>query len=233
MSTPAGLEAAVGVLAPLYLEQRTARPLARRGWRVVHCGVGGARAAAAVDALRARGARRVLLWGTAGALEPGLAPGMLVVPERVVGPRGETFAFDPGWRAELLTRLGPARHIRGGVLASVVRPVATPAEKSALAARTGAAVVDMEAAAVAAAAATAGLPCMVLRAVVDPLELVLPGVVLAAVGDRFLAPEIALRLLVRPRDLPAVLRLDRAFRPARRALADAARTLAAPAGRGA
>lgn len=227
MSVPARAEDAVGVLVPLYLEARTARPLARAGWQVVRCGAGATRAAAAARALTAAGVKRLLVWGTAGGLDPALTPGTLVIPERVVGPAGESFPLDPGWRADVLARLGAGRGIRGGLLASTSAPVATGAEKAALAGRTGAAAVDMEAAAVVAAAG--GVPCAVLRAVVDPLELTIPKVVLDAAGDRFLAPEIALRLLLRPRDLPAVLRLARAFRPARRALRDAARALAGAA----
>lgn len=229
MNVPSRSDVAVGVLAPLYVEQRTARPLAQAGWRVVRCGVGEARATAAAQALLATGARRLLVWGSAGALDADLAPGTLVIPERIVTPRGDSLALDAGWQDRLFVLLERGRHIRRGTLASVAHPVPSPAEKAALAAHSGAIAVDMEAAAVAAVAAAAGVPCAVLRAIVDSRELALPQAVRAAIGDRFLASEIALRSLLRPRDLPATVRLGRAFRIARRALTDAAHVLAAAA----
>jgi len=211
---------------------RIARPLARAGWRVRRAGVGPRRAQAAARALLGDGAGRLLVWGTAGGLTPAMKPGTLLLPARVASSSGDVLPVDGAWHAQLGEALRDCGPPETGTLVTTADPAATPEDKRALADRTGAVAVDMEAAAVLAVAREAGVPCAVVRAVVDPVDQTLPGVVMAAVGDRFLGPEIALRLLLRPRDLGAVRRLDRAFRIARRTLDAAARALAAarPAG---
>lgn len=111
-------------------------------------------------------------------------------------------------------------------MVSTSNPVVSMQDKRALAESSGAQAVDMEAAAVAAVAAERGVPCMVMRAIADPMELALPGVVLAARGDRLLVLEIPLRLVLRPRDLPALRALAQSFGAACRSLSSAARHLA-------
>ena len=111
------------------------------------------------------------------------------------------------------------------VLVSTNAPVVSVQGKRALAQSSGAQAVDMETTAVASIAAERGVPCVVVRAIADPLELALPGVVLAARGDRLLVLEIPLRLVLRPRDLPALRALARSFAAARRSLSSTARHL--------
>jgi hypothetical protein len=67
---------------------------------------------------------------------------------------------------------------RGVTLVAVDRIVATPADKRALAAATGAAIVDMESHALAAACGAEGTPWTVVRGVSDTPEETLPGEVL-------------------------------------------------------
>ncbi len=217
----------IGVITPLHLERRTARALTCAGWRVVRSGVGAERARVTARTLIAEGAQKLLLWGTAGGLDPGLEPGALVLPKRVLAEDGRDYLPDAEWRLGIAEVLGERFALVDAPLVTTSHPVATPAEKRALAARYAAVAVDMEATVVLEAAMETGTPCAVLRAVADTHTLTLPSVVMAAVGDRFLGPEIALRLLLRPGDLPAVGRLARAVRPARQALRQAARRLAA------
>lgn len=216
----------IGVVAPLYIEARLARPLAAPGWNVRRSGVGARRAVATARELITAGAERLLVWGTAGGLDPALVPGTLLLPQRVADLTGGVHRVDATWHGQLANALVGAGPLETGTLATTADPAATPADKRTLAERTGAVAVDMEAADVLAAAAGAGVPCAVVRAVVDPVDQALPRVVLDAVGDRFLALEIALRLMLRPQDIVAVRRLDRAFRPARASLRRAAQALA-------
>lgn len=190
----------------------------------MHSGVGERRARSAARALLDGGAGRLLVWGCAGALIPGLRPGTLILPTEVRDENGGRYALDPEWREALQAGIPAA--VEASVLVTAAVPVATAAGKQTLARRTGATAVDMEAAAVAAVAAERGVACMVLRAIADPLELDLPGVVLAARGDRLLALEIPLRLLGQPRDVPAMRALARHFGAARRTLEEVARCLA-------
>ncbi|MGH8225419.1 MAG: hypothetical protein ACRER1_04620 [Gammaproteobacteria bacterium] len=209
------------------MEAQTARPFKRLGWRVVASGVGPERARIAASTLLDAGAKRLLIWGTAGSLSPDLEAGTLLVPATVMDPQGRRYAPDADWRAALLARIPVGVPVSETTLATVARPVADPPAKKALYAATGAGAVDMETGAIAALAAAQGARFAVVRAVVDTVELALPPVVLAAISDRFLAPEVALRLLGRPQDLPAVLALDRALRHARHNLSAFARAIAA------
>lgn len=219
--------AAAVLIAPMRMEAATARPLARRGCRVLVSGVGSTRARATAEAALDAGASRILVWGTAGGLVSELAPGTLLLPADVFDAEGNRFAADSEWRAGLLTAVPADVPLGEAALATAVRPLADSRAKAAFAARTGAGAVDMETAAIAAVAAAHGVPFAVARALADPLELALPSVVLAAVSERFLAPEVALRLLVRPRDLPAVHRLAGVMRVAKRSLVAFAQELAA------
>ena len=207
-----------GVIAPLAAEYRTARVLRRAGWRVVHAGVGPERARVAAEALLAKGAERLLVWGTAGGLALDLRPGCLMVPESVRDPEGRSYKLDADWRETLLKAMPPGLAVSNATIASVDRPVVTRAQKQTLAETSGAAAVDMETAAIAGFAQEYGIPWAAVRAIVDPLELDLPSVVMAARSDRLLALEISARLIMRPREVPAIRALARAFSAARESL---------------
>ncbi len=207
-----------GVIAPLAAEYRTTRALRRAGWHVVHAGVGLERAQAATERLLANGVQRLLVWGTAGGLVPALRPGCVVLPEFVRDVEGRSYVLDSAWRDWLKKSMPSGIAVSNAAIVSVDRPVVTQPLKSALAEASGAAAVDMETAAIAALARKHGIPCAAVRAVADPLELDLPGVVLAARGDRLLPLEIPMRLLLRPNEMSAIRDLSRAFSAARESL---------------
>lgn len=214
------------VIAALHAEARTARPLARTGCRVIACGVGPERARRAASALLATGTKRLLVWGTAAGLVPGLEAGTLLLPTAVIDPQGRRWVPDAGWRAALAAQIPAGIAVSETTLLTVEKPIADPALKKALGEAAGAGAVDMETGAIAALAAAHGARFAVVRAVADPLDLPLPPVVLAAVSDRFLAFEVALRLLARPQDVRTVLTLGGAMRRACRSLSTAAGAIA-------
>lgn len=217
-----------GVIAPLAIEARTARPLRHGNWRLLHSGIGPQRAQTAALSLFAAGADRFLIWGTAGGLVSELRPGTLIVPRSVRDEVGTEYNTDGAWREAIRARLPPVLPCVGTPLVSVNTPVIDAADKRALAYRTGAEAADMEAAAVMALAAKLEVPCVVVRAIADPLELTLPQCVQNARCDRLLPLEIPLRLMLRPRDLPALRALARNFGAARRSLRTAAQCLGQP-----
>lgn len=230
MSSPPRFDAPLitGVIAPLAIEARTARPLRHTNWRVLHSGVGPQRARTAALSLFAAGADHFLVWGTAGGLVSELRPGTLIVPRSVRDEVGTHYRTDTVWRAAIRARLPPGVPCVETTLVSVNTPVIDAADKRALAYRTGAEAADMEAAAVMALAAELGVPCIVVRAIADPLELSLPHCVLHARSDQLLPLEIPLRLMLRPQDLPALRALARSFGAARRSLRAVAQCLAQP-----
>jgi adenosylhomocysteine nucleosidase len=114
-------------------------------------------------------------FGIAGGLAPGLAPGTLVLADSIIAADGTNHPVDAAWRARVQASLGAANvpALGGDILGSDAIVIAA-AEKAALRARFGAVAVDLESAVVARAAAGAGLPFIVIRAIADPAERDLP-----------------------------------------------------------
>lgn len=185
-----------------------------------------ARAAQGTAELIAARASMLLSFGFAGGLDPSLGPGDIIVGAGVVKPDGQVRATDDALAQQICAALDDAAcKWTAGLVAGADQALATPAAKQALAARTGALIVDMESHAVAAA----GLPFAILRVVVDPAERALPASVLAAIdshGRVNMVPLLA-GLLRRPREIGPLLALARDNGPARASL----RRAAAAAGR--
>jgi len=185
-------------------------------------GGGEAGAAAAAARLIALGVRSLLSFGLAGGLDPALEPGALVVPDVILSVDGH-WPTDPRLSAGL-GRVGGALFSGGAVVASV-------AEKRALHARTGAAAIDLESAAVAQVASRHALPFAALRAICDPASRALPDAALVALDPQGrIGPwRVARAALARPGDIPMLLALATDAARARRALqgrVDAIRRLA-------
>jgi adenosylhomocysteine nucleosidase len=135
----------------------------RVAWCV--CGVGGEAAAAATRHLIAGHRPRVVVTaGFAGALDPSIPRGTVFRPSRAVTD-GDAAAID------LSLQAGGSAPL---TIVSVAAVVATVEAKRALAARTGAAAIDMETYAVAGAATQAGVPCLGVRVVSDDADQALP-----------------------------------------------------------
>lgn len=204
-----------------------------RGWIAVS-GVGAHNAMRAAERLLACGITRLANWGVAGALDASLAPGDVMVPERVLYSIDDRqgFTTDPHGSARLLERLSTGVEVRRGTLWSAEQPVATRAEKHDIAERTGAVAVDMEAAAVAAVAARANLPFVAVKAICDPFERELPERIVHALGVEggFSLDMLSAIALGGPATWRAARELAHDFSRARQALAAASR-LANPGAR--
>ncbi|MBD0270311.1 MAG: nucleoside phosphorylase [Acetobacteraceae bacterium] len=194
------------------------------GLRVVVSGGDPARLRRKLDEA-AEGATAVLSFGIAGGLDTALEPGTLVVATRVRSPGG-AWPADTAWSSALVRASGA----RLGVVAGASAVVSGPDAKRSLRLMTDALVVDMESAVAAAFAAARGLPFAVLRAVADTAEEALPRA--AAVGltrtGRPAPGRVAIALLRRPGELPALVQVAKRSRTALEALAKAARDLPRP-----
>lgn len=162
------------------------------------------------------GVAGVLSFGIAGALDPRLRSGSLVVGNEVeVG--ASILRADEGWTHRLSHAL-PQASI--GLILGGEEVAATPAAKQALHRQSGAVAVDLESGAVAEACLSAGRPFAVLRAIADPAERGIPLLATAGLGaDGSTRPlAVACGLLRRPQDLPALVRLGLETRAALSAL---------------
>lgn len=203
-----------------------ARILRRIGLVAVASGGDAARTTLLVERLIAEGAEGVLSFGIAGGLDPALAPGTLLLPARVKDESGAVFPVDAAWRARvlgLIRGLAPGE----GDLLGAAEAAASAVAKAGLYRRTGCAAVDLESHIAARAAAEAGCPFLVLRAVADPAARDLPpaaAVGLDAAGRPALGPVLR-AVAAAPGQIPGLLRVARDTRQALAALTQAAAAL--------
>ena len=211
-------------LGPIASPSATVQPLADGSLRIVS-GAGLGAAAAGARALLSAGAEALLSFGLAGGLDPGLSAGRIIVPAEILAPDGTVSGCDAFWREHLAAAL-TAHAPLGGRLASVPAPLAGIAAKRALFAAIGACAVDMESAAIARVAEGGGVPCAVVRVVVDRAGDAGPAAVMAAMDARGeVSPwRLCGALLREPGQLGALLRLARNFFLAGRSLRVVARS---------
>ena len=155
------------------------------GLPVLSAGASAARACQLAAQLLAGGCDGLISFGTAGGLDPALAPGTLVVADRVIRPDGQSLAVDADWRHQILASIGGAEadfQISKGSLAGSDQLLSGVQAKADLFAKTGARAVDMESHAVAEIAHAQGVPFLALRAIADPADFALPNCVAHAVG---------------------------------------------------
>ena len=212
----------LGIVVATTVEARslTKHPVVSGGALLQISGIGAKRAHLAARTLLEKGATSLLSWGSAGGLIPGLSPGSLVLPKKIIAVDGSVYPVDATWRESLCVQLKEKIDLHEGLLAETITVVARPEEKVTLFQKTGAIAVDMESAAVAAEAQGAGVPFMAIRAVADPADITLPQSALASL-DEFgkLRPLRLLKALSKnPVELFALIRLGRNFRAAQSTL---------------
>jgi adenosylhomocysteine nucleosidase len=233
--------ARLGVVAALAVE---ARALGRAGIDGLHdgtlvevSGVGCAAARQGAQRLVAAGCTALASFGLAGALDPRLLPGAILIPEQVLLEGcGRALQATPTWRARVVARLaalglGP---LESGTLLTSLKMLGAVAEKARASGATGAAAVDMESFAVAEVACARGLPFLALRVVVDRACDELPRALEGITGPsgELVVGRLIGGLLWHPSSVRPVLRLARRYQAARRSLRGIARAgaLGAPFG---
>jgi adenosylhomocysteine nucleosidase len=208
-----------------------ARILHRLGLAAVPSAGDAARTDVAAARLVASGADALVSFGIAGALDPSLAPGTLLLPRRVTAEDGASFDIDADWREVVRERLAArGLGVAEGDLLGGTSVAATQGEKARLRRSTGAVAVDLESAVVAVAAQRLSRPLLVLRAIADPADFALPhaaSVGLDEEGRAVLGPVLRALLAV-PGEIVPLIRLAAHTRRALAALARAAPSLIAP-----
>lgn len=173
----------------------------------------------------AQWAKCLISFGIAGGLAPHLRPGDVILSAEVVGE-------DCRWRpnrqfhcqvSDLARRIGAAE----GPVLGTRHILATEGDKARAWRDTGALAVDLESAIVARAAAAAGIPFLVLRAIADPATRGMPSaalIPLAADGTPAVIRVLG-EVLRRPQQIAALFGLARETRRALSALAGPAHAL--------
>jgi hopanoid-associated phosphorylase len=215
----------VGAVTGLVAEAKVAQ---RGGFIARPSGGIAAQTTAIAETLLRDGAEALISFGIAGALAPSLTPGTLLVPRAVIDDRGARYAVDSEWRIEITETLRRAGlSIEARDLLGASEAAASPARKAELHRITGAVAVDLESHLVAAVAARAGKPFLVLRAVSDSAAQFLPDAAvhgLASNGKPALG-RVLLSVARDPRQIPALIRLAGDTRRALDALGSALRII--------
>jgi adenosylhomocysteine nucleosidase len=202
----------LGVLTGLAAEARLLeRALTGSDVIVARTGAVPERARGAAESLVAAGAGALLSFGLAGGLDPRLRAGDLVLADRVVLPDGRSIPTTPAWHEAAWLRIGAGNRTLTGAVAGSPTLLTSVADKRRIHQETGALAADMESHALAAVAANAGLPFLVLRAISDPVTCDLPSVARIPLHpDGRVRIAAALRhLCANPREWPHVQRLGR------------------------
>jgi len=152
-----------------------------------------------------RGAKRLLSFGIAGGLEPGLPAGTIIVGTQVQSKDGVTICTDD-WVTSLVQKF-PEAHC--GPLWGSEYVVASVKEKRSLYEKSRCLAVDLESHCVAQIALEADLPFAVLRVIADAAETTLPRAATIPLLENG-KPDIKrvlLNLLRYPRQLPELFHL--------------------------
>jgi len=220
----------LGIVAALIAESRPLGSATRRstepttladGTQLIVTGVGPAAAAIGARRLLASGARALLSWGLAGALDPALAAGTVVLPREVISPEGRMLLTTADWRERVSAAIAANHVVSCGRLLTCREPLGSTAAKALAFSQTGAVATDMESSAVAEVASAERVAFLVVRAIVDTAQDALPEVALNATSigeDRLRLGRLLATLARTPGELPALIRLARRYRSANRAL---------------
>ncbi len=221
----------MGVVAALPAEARCVGTDPRVLARVA--GIGHEAARATSDSLLAAGARALVSWGCAGGLDRSLTAGTLLLADLVVpvARRGEPASdLRPTqvWADSLALRLEGKMRVVRGAIACPHQVLGTRTAKRALAAaHPEALAADMESAAVGRAAAAAGAPWIVVRAIADTADVHVPSSFGLAIdrNGRLRLLRFAAALVRHPLDLAAIPALARGFQLALRTLREVTRSV--------
>lgn len=170
-----------------------------------------------VERLIAGGADRILSFGIAGALDPSLRPGDILLATSVRTAEGSAIEVDGDWLRSLSAALPAAQR---GPLLGISRIVSERDEKAQLFRAQATRAIDMESHIAAAIAARHGRSFAAIRAIADTAADTLPPAVqngLDENGKAAIGPVIR-SLLSNPAQLPALIRVARQSRQALDAL---------------
>ena len=222
-SSALGVPLSYAVLCTTGLEAEA--KIARRAGLSAVVGAGNHRRTVKVVEEAALAAECLVSFGIAGALQPGLRAGDIVLSTEVIDDDRNWLSSDSVRLriSELVREIGA---VEGPVLGAQM-VLATKRDKRRAWKETGAIAVDLESVVVARAAAALGIPFVVLRAIADPAARELPPAALVPLADDGTPAlgGVLASVLRRPKQLPNLLTVAREARQALQALVAPAHAL--------
>lgn len=140
-------------------------------------GVGPGNAEQAARSLCKLNCTALISFGLAGALNPSLPLGSLILASRVLAKNDLEIKCSPGWSDRItrqISELSPATNVMAGDLFTAEAIVTSVFEKRSLFQNSGAIAVDMEASSVGQVAAERGLDFMAVKSISDTANQTLP-----------------------------------------------------------
>nr|VFK53908.1 MAG: adenosylhomocysteine nucleosidase [Candidatus Kentron sp. TUN]VFK55011.1 MAG: adenosylhomocysteine nucleosidase [Candidatus Kentron sp. TUN]VFK55789.1 MAG: adenosylhomocysteine nucleosidase [Candidatus Kentron sp. TUN] len=142
---------------------------------IYYAGVGAKNATQAAQFLIDSKVDALVSWGSAGALDPVLIPGDIVLPVNVINyVDKKQYRVNERWHAALKTKLDINTTYSAGSIVSTQDVQHSPQKKTNLYQAIEAAAVDMESAAIAAVASKEKKPFIVIRSISDTAAMQLP-----------------------------------------------------------
>ena len=139
----------------------------QNSWHFATGSAGQTNARLSAKSLLEQGCDCLISWGVAGALDPQLTVGDLIVTSAVINDRSESFKFDSDDLKSLVETFRSLDPKVGGLLYSAEKPVPLAIEKQELREKFRAESVDMESAAIAKVACDAKINFIAVRCIVD------------------------------------------------------------------
>lgn len=229
------------IALPQELETLTTRKIAKgstialsKNLLLAYSGAGAENGQTSANLLIKQGATRLISWGCAAALSPGLSSGDLVLADAVISAEGENIALDSSWYKQVKTALEkvsleckPGFALRTGELLESKILVAKSMDKQALYQQTHAVALDMESVSIAKVAQQQAIPFLAIRAIADPVSMDLPDAVSYALNDKGDVQLFKLLtfLCLHPKELSGLISLGKQFSAAKRTLKTVASAL--------
>ena len=194
---------------------------------LIYSGAGSVNAAAAAELLIEKGANRLLSWGCAAALALALKPGDLVLADKLIDTDNVHYLLDVDWHRHVTDTLATKVNVKAGYLAHSEVIVSSRKDKKELHVKTGAVALDMESMAIAKVAIQYGLPILAIRVIADPANMNLPLAITHSLNEQgdVMIKKLLLFILLRPSELPGLIKLGLHFKAAKKTLASVARHL--------
>ncbi len=184
------------------------------GVLAIHSGMGPEKALAAGRALLERGAEAILSWGCATALDNGMRPGCLFLPQIIFHSDGRESPVDQTWHERLSRTLSSLETVALGSLAETPTILENNEERTVLRNKSGSLVADMESGALALAAMEKKAPFLAIRVIADCVDDPVPEFVTQSIDEwgRVKWLRVLSNALLRPGEWKNLARLNKHFK---------------------
>lgn len=215
----------LGIITPLIPEAKCfiASPASKKPIQIAEyislivSGEGRTNASKSAIQLLDTGVDGLMVIGMAGALDPDLSPGDLVIPEVVMTETNQVYHCHSEWSTQLRDQINISnKKIVDYPLFTSDEVIVDALEKKQTYEQFNTCAVDMESAAVVALANEREVPCLVIRTIIDPADYTFPDYLIDLTDEYGEVPvfDLAMASLTRPRQLGRLLRLSGYYRQA-------------------